>query len=133
MNNDEPNTELEAEIEEIDFQHSQIFDRLNSYLAVSANTASRDELIKLLEDMHDRLAAHFSYEEELLSERRLISTSHLSKHVQLSNRLRQCVTRLRNNDGNDIDVHAVLLSVYEWYVEHLEHDDAVFYTPRKNQ
>lgn len=122
----------------IDSQHKALFNEINACLAATRNHVQPTQLLSMLEDIESGLKGHFAYEEQLVKELGLnvypqqtqhdYALEHLSKGIaEIKDYLKyganDQIGEKKKSSNKSISFQHILISLYEWYVNHLETTD----------
>lgn len=109
-------------IPEIDQQHAQLVDLMNSVVDGHRSGLPHKKLSALIDAMVNHAIYHFGFEERLQEHAGYpFLKAHQKSHVQFAKRISEFQTRF--NDGEDI-VKYIEGLLFEWLTDHFKHDDA---------
>jgi len=113
---------------EVDQQHKKLFEMINSLQDTYETTNNKADLQKILEQMGDYLATHFSCEEKYLKDHPRFE-AHRKEHWKFVNNTIQFT---RDFDADDaIFEYSVLDFLKRWLLNHVLNTDIVYFRELK--
>lgn len=107
-------------IDELDYEHKDLFDCVNRLHTQCANSAWEPALVTdCLGQLHARLSAHFALEEKVMREKR---NPHYAKHKAAHDQFLDEVTEIVSGYHDDVEkanIEALATRVREWIVNHI--------------
>ena len=114
--------DLKLDIPEIDAQHETLIKLINLLHESMLHGADRAVLDEHLSQLLEHTRAHFSYEEQLMSQHGYPGyEAHKSEHSRLMQHLADLAERYRN--GELLLSFAIVLELKGWAVVHIEKSD----------
>lgn len=125
---------LATGIEEIDSQHREIFNRFGKLYSACSAGKGRDEVLQLLDFLHEYVKSHFSAEEKLQFRH---GYPEQAGHRQLHQRFMQDVERLERSFKSEGATLALVIQTNQtltsWLIQHISKADMEFTRYLKQQ
>ena len=114
------NSRFDTGIEVIDLQHRRIVDMINDLHDQSVGQGG-SRINEILRRMHEYVAEHFSFEEELM---RAADYPYLHAHCQLHQRFLDRLEAMSGRHVGGEDIHKELSGfLTKWLTHHIGHED----------
>lgn len=103
----------------LDFEHMDLFERINDLFGMCASDADSEHVADCLGRLHARLSAHFALEEKTMRE--LMNpyyAAHKAEHDRFLDEVTEVVAGF-GADSGETDVHRFAERVERWVVNHI--------------
>lgn len=121
-------SDLDTGITVIDNQHKRIVEYINQ-LNHAIESADREEIAEVLEELVDYTLSHFAFEEELMQKAEYpFTNAHKKVHKLFVKRVADFQQRFELGEDIGRQLHTVLKT---WLLNHIRHDDADYAEPVK--
>lgn len=116
--------EFETGVEEVDHEHKELIDLLNTLHEKLGTDVSREEVRGFLGDVFTSISSHFALEETVMRKHKYDEyQAHKSEHEQLLDDLRDIMDAFEANEA--LDYKSTLAdAVRDWFVNHFKTKDA---------
>ncbi len=116
--------EFETGVEEVDHEHKELIDLLNTLHEKLGTDVSREEVRGFLGDVFTNISSHFALEETVMRKHKYDEyQAHKSEHEQLLDDLRDIMDAFEANEA--LDYKSTLAdAVRDWFVNHFKTKDA---------
>lgn len=110
-------------VEELDYEHKDLFDKLNALQLELAADMNADNMQRILEEIYTRLVTHFALEEFYMHEHAYARTAeHKREHEAFLERMRETIGRFQTTtDAEELDL--LFTGLTEWVIHHVLHSD----------
>ncbi len=110
-------------IESLDFEHRDLFNRINELLKDLASQRDKEEAEEFLGEIHARMEAHFALEEQFMKEKKYPGyADHKREHDKFLDDFVDAMTQFENDPGVP-HIDALETEVKRWIVDHVLHSD----------
>lgn len=116
--------EFDTGIADVDHEHRELVDLINTLHERLGADADHDEVARFLGEVFARISAHFALEETIMRKHRYDEyEAHKSDHERLLDELRDIMDA--HEAGAFLDYRAALsAAVHDWFVDHFKTRDA---------
>lgn len=116
--------EFETGVAEVDHEHRELVDLINSLHAEIASDASRERIADFLGEVFARIAAHFALEESVMRKHGYDDyAAHKAEHEELLDEIRDIMDGYEAGEGGDYG-ETLGETVRAWFVNHFKTRDA---------
>jgi hemerythrin len=110
-------------IESLDFEHRDLFNRINELLKDLASQRDKEEAEEFLGEIRARMEAHFALEEQFMKEKKYPGyAEHKREHDKFLDDFVDAMTQFENDPGVP-HIDALETEVKRWIVDHVLHSD----------
>lgn len=110
-------------VEELDFEHQDLFQRLNELQRGIANEMAKAGIDEYLDAIELRVEAHFALEEKFMRETRFPGfTAHKREHDRFLDEIRGIMDRFAEAHDPDV-VGALFRELRRWIIHHVMESD----------
>ena len=119
------NDNLASGSSEIDTQHKELFQRINSLLAIEEKgTANREEINKIIQYLTDYVVQHFGNEETYMAAHAYSSMSaHKAQHEQFVKNFMKLKDRILTEGINPKLTEETKELCVDWLINHIKYSD----------
>jgi hemerythrin len=119
--------EFETGIADVDFEHAQLIEIINSLYRKLEEHPSTDTISGILGNIHAKISAHFALEEKIMRERRYDQyADHKADHERLLDGIRDIMDSFEANPALACE-GALAARLTPWFTEHFKTKDARFH------
>jgi hemerythrin len=110
-------------IESLDFEHRDLFNRINELLKDLASQHDKEEAEGCLGEIHARMEAHFAHEENFMREKKYpYYAEHKAEHDKFLDDFIDAMIRFENEPGFS-DAQTLENDLKRWIVDHVMNSD----------
>ena len=123
MHGQQPREEFRVGDASIDFEHQDLFERINDLHAECLKLANADDIEDCLGKLHARLSAHFALEEKMMRDADYVGYgAHKDDHEALLDQLAEIIDAVELK--GTYDDHALSAVLNLWFSDHFRTHDA---------
>ena len=110
-------------VEELDYEHRDLFHRLNGLQLELASDYHPWNVQKTLEEIYTRIVTHFALEESYMREHRFAKfESHKKEHEDFLEGMREIIGKF-STAASPEELDDLFFSMREWIIHHILHSD----------
>ncbi len=123
--------EFSVGVVEVDYEHQELIDLINSLHRSVQEGVTRDQVVSGLGEIYAQIALHFALEEKIMQETHYPAyREHKTDHETLLDDLRDIMDEVE--DDGDFDEHRLSTDLDRWFSDHFRVHDAKLHQSRRH-